>query len=104
VALVAGAAPRSVEAGPRTKNVTGKLRSVIDNVMVIQKRGMVSDSTVEIEMDEATKKIGQVVPGMRVKVKYREEKDGRKVAVEIRAEPEVASKTAKEAARNTRQP
>jgi hypothetical protein len=94
----------TASAGPRTKSVSGKLRSINDNVMVIQKRGMVSDSTVEIAMDDQTKKTGQVVPGMHVKVKYREEKDGRKVAVEIQAEPEFASKTAKEAARNTRKP
>jgi hypothetical protein len=102
--LLAGDFPCTVEAAPRTKNVTGKLRSVQGNLLVIQKRGLVSDSTIEIEMDDATKKTGQVVPGMRVKVKYREEKDGRKVAVEIKAEPEAASKKAKEAARNTREP
>lgn len=103
-ALLAAALPRAVAAAPRTKSVTGKLRSVQGNLLVIQKHGLVSDSTMEIEMDDATKKTGQVVPGMRVKVKYREEKDGRKVAVEIRAEPEAASKQAKEAARNTREP
>lgn len=91
-------------AGPRTKSVSGKLRSIENNVMVIQKRGMVADSTIEIAMDDQTKKTGQVAPGMHVKVKYREEKGGRKVAVEIQAEPEMATKEAKEAARNTRKP
>lgn len=94
----------AVGAAPRMKTVTGKLRAVKENVLVIEKRGLVSSSTVEIEMDTATKKVGQVVPGMRVKVKYREEKDGKKVAVEIEARPEYASKTAKKAARNTRNP
>jgi len=103
-AVLFAALPKAMEAAPRTKNVSGKLRSVQGNLLVIQKRGLVSDSTIEIEMNEATKKTGQVVPGMRVKVKYREEKDGRKVALEIKAEPEAASKTAKEAARNTREP
>ena len=91
-----------------TKTVSGKLRSIKDNVLVIQKSGLVSTSTEEIEMNEATKKIGQVLPGMHVKVKYREEETSkgqkRKIAVEIEARPEFASKEAKEASKQTTKP
>lgn len=93
----------------KTKTVTGKLRSLKDNVMVIQKRGLVSDSSEIIEINDATKRIGQVVPGMHVKIKYREEApdaDGnrRKIAIEIEARPEFATKEAKEAAKQTTRP
>lgn len=91
-----------------TKTVSGKLRSIKDNVLVIQKSGMVGTSTEEIEMNEATKKTGQVLPGMHVKVKYREEEvsrgQKRKIAVEIEARPEFASKEAKEASKQTTKP
>jgi len=91
-----------------TKTVSGKLRGVRDNVLTIEKKGLLRASDVEIEMNDATKKTGQIVPGMHVKVRYREEnvpgKSGqvRKVAVEVEAWPEFASKTAKEAAKQTR--
>ena len=91
-----------------TKSVSGKLRSVKDNVLVIQKSGLVGTSVEEIEMNEDTKKIGQVLPGMHVRVKYREEEvskgQKRKIAVEIEARPEFASKEAKEASKQTTKP
>lgn len=93
----------------KTKTITGKLRSIKDNVMLIQKRGLVSDSTETIELTDATKKVGQVVPGMHVKIKYREEApdaDGnrRKIALEIEARPQYADKQTKEAAKQTTRP
>jgi hypothetical protein len=86
-----------------TKTLTGKVRSVKDNRVIVQKSGLLRESEVEIEMTDATKKTGQVAAGMHVKVKYREEKapDGaqRLVAVEIEARPEFASKEAKKLAK-----
>ncbi len=88
-----------------TKTASGKLRTVRDNVLVIEKKGFVRSGDIEIEMDNATKKTGQVVPGMHVKVKYREEDQAghvRRIATEVEAWPEFASKTAREAAKQTR--
>jgi hypothetical protein len=90
-----------------TKTVSGKLRRIEGSLLTVQKPGLVRASFVEIYLDGNTKKSGQVVQGMHVKVKYREEPDPdapgqkRKVAVEIEARPEHASKTAREAAKQT---
>ena len=86
-----------------TKSLSGKVRSVQGNVVVVKKSGLIGSSEVQIEMNDETKKTGQVAPGMHVKVKYREEKaaDGgtRRIAVEIEARPEYASKKARELAK-----
>lgn len=84
-----------------TKTVSGKLRAIHENTLTIENPGLFSASTVEIEMNDATKKSGQLAPGVHVKVKYREE-GGRKIALEITARPEYASKAAKKAATQAR--
>lgn len=93
----------------KTKTVTGKLRAIKDNVMTIEKSGLLSESTETIEINEATKTVGQVRPGMRLKIKYREEPPDaegrrRKIAVEIEARPQYADKKTREAAKQTTRP
>lgn len=83
----------------RTKTVSGKLRSVKENVLTLQIARLVSESEMQIEMDEATKKTGEIIPGVHAKIRYREA-EGRKIAVEIVTRPEYASKTAREAAKH----
>jgi hypothetical protein len=84
-----------------TKTVAGRLRAIHENVLTIESPGLFSARTVEVEMSGATQKSGQLAPGMYVKVRYHEE-GGRKVALEISARPEYASKAAKKAAAQTR--
>ncbi|MGH9815233.1 MAG: hypothetical protein ACRD5F_13895 [Candidatus Acidiferrales bacterium] len=87
----------------KTKTLSGKVRSLKENRMVVQKSGLLNESEVVVELTDTTKKTGQVAPGMHVKVKYREEKtpagETRRVAVEIAARPEYASKEAKHLAK-----
>lgn len=87
----------------RTKTMSGKIRKIDGNVLLVEKPGLVSVSTVEFELNDATKKTGQVVPGMHVKIRYREE-NGRKIVIELETRPEFASKTAKQAAKQTQSP
>lgn len=86
-----------------TKKLSGKVRSVEGNIIVVKKSGLIGTSEVQIEMTDETKRKGQIAAGMHVKVKYREEKaaDGetRRIAVEIEARPEYASKKARELAK-----
>ncbi len=86
-----------------TKSVSGQLKSIKGKTLEIQKIGLLKRNAgvVEIEMDDGTKVTGQLVPGVHTKVKYREEKD-KKIAIEIEARPEYASKEAKKAAEQTR--
>ena len=100
--LLAGLAATAAVAGG-TRSVTGQLKSIKGKTLEIQKIGLLSKNAgvVEIEMDDATKVTGQLVPGVHTKVKYREE-SGRKIAIEIEARPEYASKEAKKAAQQTR--
>jgi len=79
-----------------TKTFTGQLKSVKDKVLSIQKIGLFSKSSkaVEIEMDDSTKVTGRLLPGMQLKVKYREE-NGRKIAIEVEAKPYYESKESK---------
>jgi hypothetical protein len=84
-----------------TKTVSGKLRAIHENVLTIESPGLFSARTVEVEMNSATQKSGQLAPGMYVKVRYREE-GSRKIALEISTRPEYASKAAKKAAAQTR--
>jgi hypothetical protein len=85
-----------------TKSVTGQLKGIKGKTLEIQKIGLLKKNAgvVEIEMDDATKVSGQLVPGVHTKVKYREE-NGKKIAIEIEARPEYASKEAKKAAEQT---
>ena len=85
--------------GQGTKSVTGQLKSIKGKALEIQKIGLLHKDAgvVEIEMNDATKVTGQLVPGVHTKVKYREE-SGKKIAIEIEARPEYASKEAKKAA------
>lgn len=101
VSLLAGS---GALADAKTKKLSGKIRSVKDNVLRIEKSGLVGESYVMVEMDKDTRITGQVLPGLHIVVKYREgEKDSegerRKIAVEIETQPEFASKDAKKAAK-----
>ncbi len=88
-----------------TKSLSGKLRRVEGDVLTIEKKGLLSSSLVSVILEKDTKVTGQLAPGMHVQVKYREEKDPdapgklRKVAVQIEARPEYATKDAREAAK-----
>jgi len=92
-------------AAEKTKKLSGKIRSVKENVLQIEKSGLVGESYVQVETDAATKVSGQLKPGLHITLKYREEgeKDSegqrRKIAVEISTLPEFASKEAKKAAK-----
>lgn len=94
--VLAGGQPAAAE---KTKSLSGKIRRVEGNRITIKKSGLISSKEVEVEMTDATKKRGQIAPGMHIKVKYREEKtaggETRLIAVEVEARPEYASKDAK---------
>jgi hypothetical protein len=97
-ALAAGLAFAATPArGARTKTISGRLSKVEGNRLTVRKPGLFSSSTVEIEMDKASKISGQLVPGVHVKIHYREE-SGHKIAVEVQAWPEYADKQARRAA------
>jgi hypothetical protein len=83
--------------GAKTKTLSGKLAKVEGHHLTVEKPGLFSSSTVEIEMDNMTKLNGQLAPGMHVKIRYREE-SGRKIALEIYTWPEYPSKQARRAA------
>lgn len=109
LSLSLGAALAMLAAAPahaeKTKKLSGKIRTVAENILRIQKAGLVSESYVEVETTPQTKISGQLKPGLHITVKYREEgeKDSegqrRKIAVEIETRPEYASKEAKRAAK-----
>jgi hypothetical protein len=80
-----------------TKTLSGKLRKVEASALTVRTSGMLSSSTVEIEMDKATRVTGQLAPGLRVKIRYREE-NGRKLALTVRTWPAHASRQARRAA------
>ncbi len=92
--LVFSAAPARAA---KTRTLSGTLAKVEGRRLTVRKPGLFSSSTVEIEIDKATKVIGQLAPGLRVRIRYREE-GGRKVALEIKAWPEYAGKQARRAA------
>lgn len=93
-------------AAEKTKKLSGKIRTVKENILSIQKAGLVGESYIEVETTSATKVLGQIKPGLHITVKYHEEgeKDAsgerRKIAVEIETRPEYASKEAKKAAKH----
>ena len=93
-------------AAEKTKKLSGKISKVKENVLSIQKAGLVGESYTEVETTPATKITGQLKPGLHVIVKYREEGEKnengerRKIAVEIETRPEYASKEAKKAAKH----
>lgn len=105
ILLIAGLAGTYAIAAVKTKKLSGKIRSVQENLLRIQKAGLISESYVDVETTPATKISGQLKPGLHITVKYREEGEKnaegerRKVAVEIETRPEYASKEAKRAAK-----
>ena len=90
----------------KTRKLSGKIRSVKDNLITIEKAGLVGESSTEVLMNASTKVTGQIKPGLRITVKYVEGagKDANgerhKIAVEIETRPEYASKEAKKAAKH----
>jgi len=96
----------SLALADRTKSLSGKLRRVEGNVLTVVKKGLGSSSLVEVEYDEKTRVVGQLVPGMILKIKYREEAvEGgtvRRVATQIEAVPDHASKAARGAVQETK--
>lgn len=90
------------------KSLSGKLRRVEGDVLTIEKKGLVNSRLVQVVLEKDTKVTGQLVPGMHVQVKYREERDpdvpgkSRKIALQIEARPEYATKAAREAAKVTK--
>jgi len=88
----------------KVKTLSGKVRAVEENRLVVKKSGLFSADEMEFVLTDDTKKTGQLAPGMHVKLKYREEKtdDGeiRRVVIEIEARPEYASKKAKKLAKD----
>lgn len=109
-ALAALAPPMT--AAPKT--LSGKLRAVHGDRLTVQKSNLFGVSNVEVEMTTKTKVHGQLAPGMHVKIKYREEKSGdsrghagkekaatRRIATEIEAWPEFATKSDRKAAKDS---
>ena len=86
----------STAAAGGTKSFSGQLQSVKGKVLAIQKIGLFSKSSKSVlfEMDDATKVTGKLLPGMAIKVKYREEA-GKKIAVEVETKPLYESKESK---------
>jgi hypothetical protein len=80
----------------KIKTVSGKLREVKDNQLTLQKAGLLSESEMHLEMDAATEKSGDIIPGVHAKIRYREV-EGRKIVVRIETRPEYASKLARDA-------
>ena len=108
-ALLAGALAfvlAGVAMADATKSLSGKLRKVEGNVLTVEKRGFGSSIVVEIEYDDKTRVVGQLLPGMILKVKYREEKGEagavRRMATEVEAVPDRASKAARGAVQETK--
>jgi hypothetical protein len=96
--FAAGLAFSVVPAGAAgTKTLSGKLRKVEAGLLTVEKPGLVSSSTVEIETDKATRVTGQLAPGMHVKIRYREQ-NGRRIALTVRTWPEHPSRQARRAA------
>lgn len=104
--VLVGACLASATAAEKTKKLSGKIRSVQDNVISIEKAGLVSESIAQVSITSTTRITGQLKPGLRISVRYTEEGEKndkgerRKVAVEIETRPEYASKEAKKAAKN----
>ncbi len=96
----------SLALADRTKSLSGKLRRVEGNVLTVVKKGLGGSSLVEVEYNEKTVVVGQLVPGMILKIKYREEAvEGgtvRRVATQIEAVPDHASKAARGAVQETK--
>jgi hypothetical protein len=80
-----------------TKTLSGKIVKVEAGALTVRKSGLLSSSTVEIEMDKATKVTGELAAGLLVKIRYREE-NGRKLALAVRTWPAHASRQARRAA------
>jgi hypothetical protein len=96
----------SIALADSTKSLSGKLRRVEGNVLSVVKKSLGGSSLVEVEFDDKTRVVGQLVPGMMLKIKYREEtSEGgavRRVAMQIEAVPDHASKAARGAIQETK--
>jgi hypothetical protein len=94
-----------------TKTLSGKLREVKDNALTIEQDHMFNSSMIQVEMNGQTKVTGEIAQGMHIKVKYREEREGkgsektsvRRIAVEIQTWPESASKDDRKAEKDAQQ-
>ena len=108
--LLAGALVLALTAGlalaDSTKSLSGKLHRVEGNVLSVVKKSLGGSSLVEVEYNDKTRVVGQLVPGMILKIKFREEPgEGgtvRRVATQIEAVPAHASKTARGAVQETK--
>lgn len=87
-----------------TKTLTGKLREVDDKVLIIEEKKLLETNSVQVEVDGQTKVTGELVPGMMIKVTYREDakagdKDAaRRIATKIKTWPEYSSRRDRKAA------
>jgi hypothetical protein len=94
-----------------TKTLSGRLREVKDNALTIQQDHLFDSSMIQVEMNDQTKVTGELAQGMHIKVKYREERDGkgsekatvRRIAMEIQTWPESASKEDRKAEKDAQQ-
>ena len=92
-----------------TKALSGKLREVKDNTLTIEQDHMFNSSMIHVEMDGQTKVTGELAQGMHIKVKYREEREGKgsekvhRIAMEIQTWPESASKEDRKAEKDAQQ-
>ena len=89
-----------------TKSLSGKLRKIEGNVLIVVKKGLGGSNLAEVEYDEKTRVVGQLLPGMMLKIKYREEPGEagavRRVATQIEAVPDRATKAAREAVQESK--
>jgi hypothetical protein len=94
-----------------TKTLSGKLREVKDNALTIQEDHLLNSSMIQVEMNDQTKVTGELAQGMHIKVKYREEREGKgsdkaavhRIAMEIQTWPESASKEDRKAEKDAQQ-
>ena len=100
-----------------TKTISGKLRAVNDRVLTIEQKKLLDTTSVDVALDNHTKVTGELVPGMMIKVKFREEtgfagaasgdssaeKSGsvRRIAVQVKTWPEYSSRRDRKAAPDT---
>ena len=92
-----------------TKTLSGRLREVKDNALTIQQDHLLNSSMIQVEINDQTKVTGELAQGMHIKVKYREEREGkgpekvRRIAMEIQTWPESASKEDRKAEKDAQQ-
>jgi len=87
-----------------TKTISGKLRAVEEKILTIEEKKLLQVASVEVEIDSRTKVTGELVPGMMIKVKYREvagENTVRRIALQVKTWPEYSSRRDRKAAPDT---